>query len=76
MKDIDLAYIAGLVDGEGCIMITKENRLYTEAKHGYRFWLQVKITNTNKAVLEWVKDLFGGSVSQTIGDYSLMVAWN
>jgi len=42
-----LNYVAGLVDGEGCIMI---------AKQGNRFTLRVTITNTDFSLLESIKN--------------------
>lgn len=45
MKRTDLAYIAGLLDGEGTISIS--NQLY----------LSVRIRNTNREVLQWIQSL-------------------
>lgn len=63
-SEIDLAYIAGLLDGEGSIFITKthpEGRRWSRAASP-DYAIGVSITNTNKAVLEWVQSLFEGSV--------------
>ena len=50
----ELAYIAGLLDGEGCITASIE-------KNGVlRF--QLSITNTNKNVIEWLAIKVGGKV--------------
>jgi hypothetical protein len=48
MTALEAAYIAGLVDGEGCLTISK--------KSGDRFNAHVSITNTNRKMLEWVFD--------------------
>ncbi len=45
------AYIAGLLDGEGSI-----------TKAGYRTHYNVFITNTNLAVLEFVRQIAGGKI--------------
>ena len=45
IKQTDYAYIAGILDGEGSISITNQ------------FYLDVKIRNTNKTVLEWIQNL-------------------
>ena len=45
-----LAYMAGLVDGEGCLRINKEDRC------------SVIITNTDIKMIEWVKFNFGGII--------------
>ena len=42
----DLAYCAGLFDGEGCITLTRDS------ESNYR--LRVKITSTDYSVLEWL----------------------
>ena len=49
----DLAYTAGLLDGEGCIYITRMEK---------RHVLMVTITNTVRDVLVWTASLFGGSI--------------
>ena len=51
-----IAYIAGFFDGEGCIRIKKANQ------GGNSYYLWVAITNSNKGILDMVRDLFGGQV--------------
>ena len=46
IKATDKAYLAGLIDGEGCI------KLYPHIKPP----CQITIANNNKKVLDWVKD--------------------
>jgi hypothetical protein len=55
---IDLAYAAGLFDGEGSISIVS----YTNRERGY-FKLDVRVANTDKAVVEWLSIMFGGYLS-------------
>lgn len=50
----DLAYCAGLMDGEGCITLTRDS------ESNYR--LRIKITSTDYSVLEWLQEHFGGSI--------------
>jgi len=56
VTETDLAYIAGLFDGEGSISTVfsnnKKNHLY----------LTICITNTDREILEWIKDILGGSI--------------
>jgi len=52
----DIAYIAGFFDGEGCIRIKKASQ------GGNSYYLWVAITNSNKEILEFIKDIFGGKV--------------
>ena len=50
----DLAYCAGLMDGEGCITLTRDS------ESNYR--LRVKITSTDYSVLEWLQEHFDGYI--------------
>lgn len=50
----DLAYCAGLMDGEGCITFSKDGET------NYR--LRIKITSTDYSVLEWLQEHFGGFI--------------
>lgn len=53
----DIAYTAGIVDGEGCIAITREFR-----GDRYHFNVVVVVANTSLPVLEWLQDRWGGHV--------------
>ena len=53
-----LAYIAGIIDGEGCICIYTTKRRTTTAGQ-----MKVVVANTNRALLEFLKLHFGGSIS-------------
>lgn len=53
--ETDKAYLAGLIDGEGCVGV------YVSEKRSYR--PRLSITNTNKEVLDWVAETFGGYVT-------------
>jgi hypothetical protein len=50
----DLAYIAGLLDGEGSIFPCK--------MQSGRYGVFVTIANTHRPVLEWTQELFGGTL--------------
>lgn len=52
-----LAYIAGIVDGEGSIIITKAQR--KENRAGCRFIPMLVITNTHKGVLDFIVEKTG-----------------
>ena len=58
MKRTDLAYTAGIVDGEGCIGI------YTKGKGKGRGIpnVAVAIDNTNEWLCQWIKFSYGGSI--------------
>lgn len=67
----DLAYAAGLLDGEGCIGIRRRGR---RGGKGFRIGqrtLAVEVTNTDEGMVRWLHNLFGGSVSYSPASYSL-----
>ena len=51
-----IAYIAGFFDGEGCI------RIKQASQRGNSFYIIAHITNSNRAILEQVQDLFDGTI--------------
>jgi hypothetical protein len=53
-SETETAYLAGLVDGEGCIQIRQVKQ------KPYMIWLV--ISNTDKAVMEWVESMFGAGL--------------
>ena len=56
-----LAYLAGIIDGEGSVMI-KRHRV--DSKRGFRFELAVSVTNTALWLLELLKLNFGGRIDR------------
>ena len=54
----DIAYIAGFFDGEGCIRIKRASQ------GGSSYYIWVAITNSNKEILDFVANIFGGSIRQ------------
>lgn len=57
MDSHDAAYIAGFLDGEGYISIRRSNRTKCQ-NPAYR--LVIGFTNTNRAILDWIKKIAGG----------------
>jgi hypothetical protein len=55
----DWAYAAGIVDGEGCIAIS---RSFTPARGRYVYGAQVVVANSNRQVLDWIQGIWGGWV--------------
>src|SRR3989344_2184671 len=47
--EVERAYLAGLIDGDGCIMATIEK--HNEKKFGYRIRVEVKITQKESILL-------------------------
>lgn len=54
-----IAYLAGLIDGEGCIYIghTKQGKY----GNGYQWHSMLKITSCDEALIIWLENIFGGS---------------
>ena len=48
--EVDHAYLAGLIDGDGCIMATIER--HSEKKFGFRVRIEVKITQKESDLLK------------------------
>lgn len=66
MKDTDIAWIAGIIEGEGCISIRKRarGRDYDPAK-GYRYEFSVHVSMTDRDVIEALQEKSGfGSVRE------------
>jgi hypothetical protein len=58
LSEIDLAYIAGLIDGEGCMKIhTHKQQKNGKVYYGYTY--RISISNTDKNVLCWVHKTIG-----------------
>ena len=53
--DVELAYLAGIIDGEGSFVLHRH-------KDGYRFASQLQVGNTDVRMLEWIAARFGGNV--------------
>lgn len=63
MKEVEKAYIAGIIDGEGCISIQRRRggHCFDESKR-WSYQSQVYIGNTDKRMLEFIYRLCGGSI--------------
>jgi len=54
LRDVDWAYAAGIIDGDGCI------RFNRQPSGG--LVIRVHVTNTNPILTDWLKQTFGGYV--------------
>ncbi len=60
MRESDIAYIAGLFDGEGCVSYKQYMRKRKGAKKAYPTWqIRLEIAMTDKSVLQWVTEILG-----------------
>lgn len=62
IREMELAYMAGIIDGEGCITINHARNW--ECLTGYTNMLQVKVAMTNYKVPYWLLDKCGGSLRE------------
>lgn len=63
-SDTDLAYLAGIIDGEGTITIGRAPRNNTKHRVPYHI-PHVKVCNTNKELIDWIHAKFGGRMNNT-----------
>ena len=56
MKDLDLSYAAGLIDGEGSFCLSKDRKT-SKFRHP-----TVQLSSTSYELLEFMKSLFGGCI--------------
>jgi hypothetical protein len=61
-KATDIAYLAGIVDGEGSIYIGNFS-CNPKTKKPY-FQTNLQVTNTDKNLIDWLYDTFGGLVNK------------
>ena len=54
-KRHDISYLAGIIDGEGCISIN-----HSKKTNEYR--LRISITSTDRILLDWVQERYGGYI--------------
>ena len=58
MNDTDIAYIAGLVDGEGCISYKQCMRQRRHQEKAYPTWsIRMEMSMTDKSILKWVHEI-------------------
>lgn len=67
MKKTDLAYFAGIIDGEGCITLAKNTK--TSAHSGNTYYVVVTVSNTNEWLCQQLKFAFGGCFSTNLEDH-------
>lgn len=57
-KEIELAYMAGIIDGEGSIYI---GNFSCNPKTGTPYYqTNIEITNTDIGLIDWISEVFGG----------------
>ena len=61
MKKTDIAYIAGIMDGEGCIHIKRHTK-----EPATQYTLQITVGSTQEWLCRYLQFSFGGSVRQNL----------
>lgn len=55
----DIAYLAGIVDGEGCFYIGRVKQ--GKYGNGYQWQCMLKVTSCDEALIMWLENTFGGA---------------
>lgn len=63
LPEVERAYAAGLIDGEGSIRMSQRGKHGGTAFRVGQYTLMVEMTNTDKEMLEWLKERFGGTIA-------------
>src|SRR5579859_1082903 len=61
-SQIDIEYMAGLLDGEGCITISRSKTPPRYGQKTPRFDTRINIANTHLPTVLWAQTTFGGAI--------------
>jgi hypothetical protein len=66
MRESDIAYIAGLFDGEGSVTYKNYMRRRTKKEKAYPTWnIQLEVSMTEESIIRWLHEVLAvGSVSK------------
>ena len=67
------AYLAGLIDGEGCLEIQKRKK--KECIGEIAYVPRVRICMTNKEIIEWLRNSFGGYIFERAANGNQRKSW-
>lgn len=60
-SETEKSYLAGIIDGEGCIMVI-HHKPSSKSGHRWEYWtLRVSVCNTNKLLIDWILERCGGN---------------
>lgn len=63
-NNIQLAYLAGIIDGEGSIAIEVQSKSIRWNRKCDYYSLRLLVINTNLPLLNWIQENFGGTIRQ------------
>ena len=72
MKEVEKAYIAGIVDGEGTVSLLKHRKNETPTPN-------VTVANNNLTLLQWIREKVGGTISskkKRLPNHNNSYAWS
>ena len=58
------AYIAGLFDGEGTVLINERKSTSTYHRDFPSYALSIVISNSDRGIIDWLNDTYGGYVNE------------
>ena len=58
LQDTDKSYIAGLIDSDGCIQITRRD---CKRNNNIQYNLEVRFSNTSEDIIDWLKFMLNES---------------
>lgn len=56
LTEYEIGYIAGFIDGEGCLAISKREHTSYQGKRYIGYSAHVELVNTNRECLEWIRE--------------------
>ena len=60
-SEVEIAYMAGIIDGEGSIYI---GNFSSNKKTGSKYYqTNIEVTNTDKNLMDWIVNTFGGRLN-------------
>jgi hypothetical protein len=72
LSEVDRAYLAGLLDGDGAIMALIEK--HPEKKFGFRIRLEINATQSHREDVEWIPELTGiGYIRKNVRTFQWIV---
>lgn len=78
MRKTDLAYFAGIFDGEGCIFLSPQNNaLKNHHQQHLTFTMRAQIVSTNEWICQQFRFSFGGviSIDRQEGNHKIAYRW-
>lgn len=74
LKSTDAAYVAGIIDGEGCVSIARSKIGHTVS--GYQYQPRLSVTNTDLRMLKFIKAVTGlGTICERGGSKKRTWCW-